>query len=318
MVANIDTMFYYGETPWHGLGTELDHPATAEEAIVAAGMDWTVRVENLQTVESGLFLPKARAVIRNDNDVILGDNTVGRKWTPLQNREAFGFFDGVVGEGQAIYHTAGSLGNGERVWILAKLPGEIVLAKGDVTEKFLLLANSHDGSMLLSMLYTPIRVVCQNTLSAAIKGFNSKDDLGIKIKHFPSINAKIAEAQRALGLANQYFNKFEEQAQILVQKSVSEEEIGLVLKTVFPGEGTRGDNTRGVVRDLFESEKNRVNGVTGTAWGLYNAITEYTDYARKVPKMDQDPTRRLSSIWMGTGAQMKVNAWDAVNALVAV
>lgn len=158
-------MMYAGDVPWHGLGTRLAEPATAEEAIREASLDYQVELDRM-TTSSGAPIPRRKAVVRRDTGDVLG--VVGNAFVPVQNRECFSFLDQVVADGEVCYHTAGALGRGERIWLLAKLPNEIRIKNSDdVTEKYLLLSNSHDGTSALRVFFTPIRVVCQNTLTLA-------------------------------------------------------------------------------------------------------------------------------------------------------
>ena len=157
-------MMYYGEVPWHGLGQKLDGPATAAAAIQAANLDWKVEKVPLH-IHQGKFcreVPDRFAIVRNDESLFQGPPTVlgivGRDYTPLQNREAFDWFDPIADGAKAIYHTAGALGDGERVWILAKLPDAIQVIGDDIADKFLLLSNSHDGSSSVQVKFTPIPV----------------------------------------------------------------------------------------------------------------------------------------------------------------
>ena len=171
-------MMYVGEVPWHRLGTKLDQPATAREAITAAGLDYRVELKPLKT-DDGNDVPTRKATVRTDTNQVLG--VVGNGYVPVQNFQAFGFLDAVVADGGLRYHTAGALGRGEKIWMLAKLPGQIqVKNSADIVDKFLLLSNAHDGSAALRVYFTPIRVVCQNTLSLAERRSQGQ---GVSILH---------------------------------------------------------------------------------------------------------------------------------------
>ena len=198
MPANLATtdskpaMMYAGEVPWHRLGTRLDSPATAREAIVASGLDYRVAIKPLVTLE-GTDVPQRKAVVRHDTGDVLG--VVGNSYVPVQNHQAFGFLDAVVADEGLRYHTAGALGKGERIWMLARLPGSIRVGNSDdLVDKFLLLSNTHDGTTALRVFFTPIRVVCQNTLNLAERNAGQQ---GIAIMHV-SRRSKPASDRRVM------------------------------------------------------------------------------------------------------------------------
>ena len=318
MSANVDSCFYYGQKPWHRLGIELDAPATAAEAIAAAKLDWRVECHPVIVDVPAIEGRKAKKIpvsekyctVRMDKMKPLG--IVGRLYTPIQNTEAFNFFDSVVGEDLAIYHVAGSLGIGETIWILAKLPSDIrIVGTDDIINKYLLLTNKHDGTMSLRMFFTPIRVVCQNTLSAALSVRKAGE--GITLRHFPDIHKKIDFARKTLGMAINYYDDLSEAFNSLARFEVSESWLAEYVDAVMPTPpnkdcSTKLLNIRMGIKSCFESESNLLPGIRGTAWAAYNSVTEFVDHRRSVPKMDVDKTRRLESIWLGSGAVIKERA----------
>jgi phage/plasmid-like protein (TIGR03299 family) len=177
MPDNVGKMFYYGEVPWHRKGNELTKPATAKEAIMAGGLNWYVSLVPIRTDEkSPRKISRRMAVVRDDLEpgnpkAVLG--VVHPHFRPLQNREAVEIFDALLGRGQRLYHTGGYLGNGEVIWLLAQLPASITVAAGDVVEPYMLLTNSHDGTIAIDFRLTTVRVVCQNTLALAMRGEQS-------------------------------------------------------------------------------------------------------------------------------------------------
>jgi phage/plasmid-like protein (TIGR03299 family) len=301
MAANVESMMYFGQRPWHGLGKELANPATAEDAIIYAGLDWQVTkepiyFENLEKVEGHYATVRANSDLPNSK-ITLG--VVKERYTPLQNKDAFGFFDAIVGEGKAIYHTAGVLGKGERIWILAKLPGEIRVAGDDISEKFLLLTNSHDGSSGVQVKFTPIRVCCQNTLNAAL---NHGDT--INLKHTQNIDQKIKQAYQLLNITNAYYDQLEERFQAMAQKQVNSAMLGEYLKKVMPD---AKNQTYSPIINLFENGQGNNDPLTRrTLWTAYNAVVEYVDHKRTRVKEQN----KLQSIWFGGGAQIKQKAFD--------
>jgi phage/plasmid-like protein (TIGR03299 family) len=305
-------MAFYGETPWHDLGTRLDEPATAAEAIFAAGLDYDVELNSIVTTD-GIPVPQKRAVVRTDSSDVIG--VVGNGYVPVQNRECFGFLDAIVADGGLKYHTAGALGKGERIWLLAKLPDEIRVKNcDDVVDKFLLLSNTHDGSSALRVFFTPIRVVCQNTLNMAeVRGRSE----GISILHRGDLVSKIREAQRVLGLAERFYDDAAERINHLASVYPTSDQLKQFFESLYPdpilSENRRAKNVRDKLFGLFESGIGQdMPEVKHTAWAAFNAVTEYVDHQRPTRGRDdrERSGRRLDSAWFGSGAKLKARAWN--------
>lgn len=324
------TMMYVGQEPWHGLGTKLEKAATSAEAIGAAGLDYAVEKRPLffkaSDAANAASLPIVGkyATVRMDTKAALG--VVGAQYRPLQNKEAFSFFDAVVGMKAAIYHTAGALGAGETVWLLAKLPGEIKVIGHDVSEKFLLLANSHDGSGSIKVLFTPIRVVCQNTMNVAL----AERENAFSIRHTPGMGMKVEEAQKALGIVNSRFDLFQNAARKLATTELTVKASRAFFTKVANRYGeaptlAKGEElpakTAAIIDEmsrLFEEGRGaELRGAKGTAWGAFNAVTEFVDFYRPTRSGDVSAIRaaRADSLLFGTGKAMKQRAWDEALAL---
>lgn len=317
MVNGKASMAYFGDLPWHRLGTKLDQPATANEAIVAAGLDYEVSLQSLWTSD-GDPVPSRRAVVRQDNSELLG--VVGKGYQPIQNIDCFSFLDSVVANGRLRYHTAGALGKGERIWMLAKLPGDIrIRGSEDVTEKYLLLSNSHDGTSALRVYFTPIRVVCANTLAMAER--RSRQG-GVSIAHKGDLEAKVKEAQEVLGLAHKFYEHLENQIDRLVAYHPTQAQLQDYFEVLYPDRqetpSSRTRNVRDKLMDLFESGRGQgISATRRSAWSAFNAVAEYVDHHRSTRggTPDLKAGRRLQSAWFGAGAQVKSDAWKLALAM---
>jgi phage/plasmid-like protein (TIGR03299 family) len=306
------------EPAWHRLGTVLNSPATAEQAIAAAHLDWEVVKQPLFAGEAEQHhVPDYYAVVRGDDwakkkATVLG--IVRSGYTPVQNREAFGFFDPIVGQKAAVYHTAGALGDGERVWILAKLPGEIRVIGDDITEKFLLLANSHDGNSAVQIKFTPIRVVCQNTLTMALSQGPT-----LRVPHTRDVRERLMIAANLLNAIKVRYSELEGVFQSMTRIQVNGDKLQQYLGQVFPDPHRRGDDARyeraleqartdrAGAACLYEIGKgNQQKGVAGTLWAAYNGVTEYIDF-RRYAKAAGD--RQVEAIWFGDGYTTKARAF---------
>lgn len=316
------SLFYVGEPPWHGLGTRLDKPATAAEAIAAADLNWAVSKKPLSAGDDQhhQLVPDRYAVVREDrwgreNCPIFG--IVGQEYTPLQNSQAFEFFDPIVGENAAIYHTAGALGNGERVWVLAKLPGEIRVVGDDITEKYLLLSNSHDGLSSVQIKFTPIRVVCQNTLTQALRNGGP----ALSIEHRKDLHGRLKQAHRLLGIISKRFGELEESFRAMAHVSISADHLSEYLGLVFP-DPRDPENEKALARArasrdwssyFFENGKgNQAPEVRGSLWAAYNGVAEFIDH-RSTSSPDD---RRLEGVWFGPGYRAKARAFSSAHDLL--
>jgi len=268
--------------------------------------------------QAGNQVPQRQAVIRSDTQQVLG--TVGQGYTPIQNSEAFQFLDSVVADNGLRYHTAGALGQGERIWMLAKLPGHIrVKNTDDITDKFLLLHNSFDGSSCLRVHFTPIRVVCQNTLAIAERNGRGQ---GISIRHRGELETRIQEAQRVLGLADAFYNGLQPEIDLLAGYYPTHDQLQQFFRTLYPdpvdGIKTRAENVRGELFRLFEEGVGQdMPGIRHSAWAALHAVTEYVDHCRTTRGRSdfEKMGRRLQSLWFGSGAHLKQRAWDLALAM---
>lgn len=304
-------MMYVGEVPWHSLGTKLSAPATAQEAISSAGLDYDVTLADLATSD-GIPVPSRRAVVRSDTNEVLG--VVGNSYVPVQNRQAFGFLDAIAADGGIRYHTAGALRRGERIWLLGKIPGQIrVRGSEDLTEKFLLLSNSHDGSSALRVFFTPIRVVCANTLAMADWGGKGE---GIAIRHQGNLPAKVREAQEVLGLARRYYDDLEIRLDFLAGHHPTAAQLARYFEALYPdpadGSSTRARNVRDTLYNLFERGKGQeIPAIRHSSFAAFNAITEFVDHHRSTRgRTDHEKSsNRLDSAWFGSGNRLKQHAF---------
>lgn len=298
------SMMYVREVPWHRLGTKLDKPATAAEAIEAAGLGFTVEKMKLRTESPDLPVENHFATVRTDTLDVLG--VVGSRYCLIQNKDAFTTFDALVGEGEAIYHTAGVLGKGERIWLLAKLPDYIRVNGGDVVEKYLLLTNSHDGSGPVRVKLTPIRVVCENTLALALGGTEQE----VRIRHTAQAEAKLKTAHEILGLTNKLYAELDHIFNCMSEKRIGGKALVEYVKTIFPAisdseNRSRITQTREKVLELAETGRGAELS-KGTVWGAYNAVTEFVDHYRMTSVSD---AAGLKSMWFGTGERIKKQAF---------
>jgi phage/plasmid-like protein (TIGR03299 family) len=295
--------------PWHNQGIELDLPKTAREAIEMAGLNYTV-LKKPRKVKPEMK-EYTYATVRIDTDEVLGFVDAG--YEPIQNIDAFKFFDTLVAENEAIYETAGVLGRGERIWILAKLPGYVNVHGNDIVNKYLLLTNSHDGSSHVRVKLTPIRVVCNNTLTSALQGAGE-----VQISHTPDAVWDLEQADTMLGWSNSLYEQLDVMFNDMATKKITEVQLREYVQTLVPDNEeaqntARTEKIRNSVLQLHDSGRG-AHLSRGTLWGAFNSVTEYTDHMM----LDGDSTTRLNSIWFGRGEQLKLKAFHLAEQLMRV
>lgn len=306
---------------WHNLGQLTDRKITAEEAIVEAKLDWDV--EQVPCLHQGidgelLQVPDSYVVRRRDNLQSL--SVMSNKYTPIQNREVFSFADSIIGEGQAVWDTAGSIAGGRIVFMQVELEGELFVRNNpdDKTLKRILFLSSHNGSKALQGMLTPTRVVCQNTLNAALQDCSNV----FKVYHRKNYTSKVEEARKILGLASEYFDNLQ-----IVMNDLSEQEVSFsyaegFAKALFPTEKdevpTRTENRRNDLVRLFSEGRGNLGK---TKWDLFNATTEFVDHhsvgrvsESRLAKADAfsnvEQEARFERSLLGSGAVLKQRALD--------
>ena len=215
MSANVETMMYVGETPWHGLGVEIESAPTSEDAIRYAGLDWKVIPKPIYD-GLGREIPGYKVNMRSTDNAALG--IVTDRYKIVQNREAFAFTNELLGHGVR-YETAGSLSSGKRVWLLARMENTTIAEEN--IDPYLVFTNSHDGTGAIRVAITPVRVVCNNTLNLALAQANRH----WSCVHKGDIQSKLEEARFTLSSAERYMKALEEEFGELKLKTVTEKQV---------------------------------------------------------------------------------------------
>lgn len=338
-ITDHDHMFSVREIPWHALGTVLDAPPTIAEALAAARLDWQACLEPAYTAaaydadpviaaltDAGAdadtitrivaLLPdftlgealETRAVRRSDLLTKIGE--VGPGFRPVQNADAFGWFSPLLDEGLVTLETAGSLWGGSRIWIMARLAADPVeVAAGDAIDPYLLMTHGHDGRLAIRVGLTPVRVVCNNTLTAALAG-----DL-IVIRHTRNVADMLGDAREAIRAEVHRFAASADAWRFLARATCDEADLERYVRAVFgageigddgeadpPAEGRTGAGSRVLpkISALWEAGR---GARPGTWWGAYNAVTEYLTHERGA-----DPERRFAALHFGEGRRLGARA----------
>lgn len=279
MAANVETMFYTRTVPWHGLGTRVLEAPTSSAALSLAGLDWRV-IQKPVLTEDGLFISGFKANVRDRDNQVLG--VVSDRYKVVQNEDAFAFTDELLGEG-VTYETAGSLQNGRRTWILAKLPQRYIIS-GDEIDPYLVFMNSHDGTGAIKAAMTPIRVVCQNTLNLAL----STARRSWSTIHTGDIHGKLQDARNTLLYADRYMAALGKTIEELSRQKLSDRQVLEYIDALFPLPEDASEARKKNLGKLKEDLKLRyfdapdLQHVGKNAYRFVNAVSDFATHARSL------------------------------------
>ena len=281
MAANIETMFYVRETPWHGLGTRVLTAPASKEALEVAGLNWKVIQEPVYTKANEL-IEGYKANVRDSDRKVL--EVVTNRYKVIQNEEAFSFTDSLLGEGVR-YETAGSLQGGKKVWLLARMPQDYIIT-GERISPYLVFSNTHDGSGAIKVALTPIRVVCNNTLNLAL----STAKRSWSMIHTGDIQGKLEEAKDTLFKAEAYMDELGKEIEDLRMKRMSDQQVLDYIEILLPlDENMTAQQKKNIIR-LQEDMKMRyfdapdLKGVGKNAYRFINAVSDFATHAAPLRK----------------------------------
>lgn len=319
------SFFSVQEKAWHGLGQIVENYPTSAEALEFAGLDFeVVKLPNIHRLNNGteIISDNSFFTYRPDTGAVLGDR-LGRDYQIVQNRDAFTFFDSIVSGDGIMYETAGALGKGERIFITAKLPDYIKVGNDDLIEKYLFLTTSHDGFGSITAAFTPIRIVCNNTLNAALHNHTN----AIKIRHTSNAQDRLKEAHKVLGISNKLSQELEQAFNHWAKVRITDNEVKkLIQLAMCPNKETLEALQKGEQDELSTYFVNMCDNVfeyaqssptqqqlttAGTLFGAYNAVTGYFQNVRCY----KDDEAKLKSILYNGTAQLRTQkAFDLCTA----
>ncbi|MBU5457833.1 DUF932 domain-containing protein [Oscillibacter sp. MSJ-31] len=283
MSANVETMFYVREKPWHGLGTQVKEAPTSSEALIYAGLNWQVTQEDVYT-ENGRKIFGYKVNTRSTDETALG--IVSDRYKVVQNEDAFRFTDDLLGEG-VVYETAGALQGGRKAWMLARMPEKYIIA-GDEITPYMVVMNSHDGSSGIKVAMTPIRVVCQNTLNLAL---NTAKRIWTT-KHTENVMSRVYEAKETLSLAGQYMGELGRGIDELSQIKLPDRKVLEFMQEFFPVTTDMTDAQRKNNMRLLEDLKSRywdapdLAHVGKNGYRFVNAVSDFATHAAPIRRTE--------------------------------
>ena len=307
MAHMVETMAYAGETPWHGLGVQVPADLSPAQMLEKAGLDWTVeKVPAFADIGGKKTSVGWSALVRNTDEQML--SVVSNDWNPVQNHEAFEFFHEYCAAGDMEMHTAGSLRNGQIVWVLAKVKESFELFKGDQVDSYLLFTNPHKFGQSIDVRFTPIRVVCNNTLTLSL---SKSEERMVKKSHRTEFDAALVKEQ--LGIATDKLAKYKEMAEFLGSKRYTNGSMTEYFNKIFPviaynkeKGAQRKEMSKSATRAMeIVSTQPGAQFAEGSFWQLFNAVTYLTDH-----EIGRSADTRLQSAWFGPNKNLKIKALE--------
>lgn len=281
MSANVETMFYVRNVPWHGLGTRVMEAPASSEALKLAGLDWKVLQEPVYT-ENGELIRGYKANVRDADRKVLG--VVTDRYKVVQNQDAFAFTDALLGQGVR-YETAGSLMGGKKVWLLAHMPREYIIS-GERISPYLVFSNTHDGSGAVKVAVTPIRVVCSNTLNLALASAKRSWSM----VHTGDMKSKLEEAKKTLFLADAYMESLGKEFEVLQRQEMTEKKVREYISQLLPADENATDQQKKNMERLREDLTARyfdapdLKGLGNNAYRFINAVSDFATHAEPLRK----------------------------------
>lgn len=298
------------EVPWHKLGIVVPEPMTAQQAITFGGLDYFVEKKTIWTFPDGDYagkkIPEQFATVRMDNKTPLG--VVGKHYSVLQNRDAFKFFDAMAGEGFAMFETVGALGRGERIFATAKLPESIQVGP-DLVGLYLFLTNDHTGNRGVRMAFTPVRIVCNNTLNMALADNKNM----ISVRHMGDMIEAMKKGAKMMQQITGLATTWSERANRMAEFKITDEKLlELIAKAMLPQREVASEElsqrSKQLVFDVYDYSvtHHTQQPVAGTLWGFVNGIT---GYHQNVLEKDSAGVQ-MNYILEGLGARRNAAAWN--------
>lgn len=303
MSHEVETLMYTSSdangrfVPWHGLGVAVDEAPTSADAIKLAGLNWEVTQQPIYTdyADGKIEIPNYLANVRSSDGKTLG--IVTKRYQVVQNASAFDFTDSLIGEG-CVYETAGALAGGKRVFLLAKMPDRSIL--GEKFDPFICFTNTHDGTGAIKAVMTPVRVVCQNTLSLALNNATR----AWSTRHLGDLSSKLAEARYTLKLANDYMDELAITADKLANTSITEGQTEKVIDELFPVTAdmserqvkNQNDNKEAFMVCMIAPD---ILKYKGTAYQLVQAASDFATHREPKRKTATYQERNFSNVLDG-------------------